>query len=241
MGGNCNCGRSALSWRDVLEVEIGGMSVTLDGRALVWSEERTVIVADTHFGKDATARAIGAPVPEGTTGADLERLDGLLDRHRARRLLILGDVFHSQFSAESRTMAALAQWRAKRAKLVIEIVMGNHDRHAARLPGRLGMEVLPTGVERGTWRLAHEPREIAGGHVLCGHLHPGVRMVGGGRVRLTLPCFVAGERRTILPAFGGMTGAVAQRPLPGERFFAVVGEEVVAVAGESARRGQPRR
>jgi DNA ligase-associated metallophosphoesterase len=217
-----------------LEVEIGGVQVELDGRAVVWGAERTVIVADTHFGKDATARAVGAAVPEGTTRADLGRLDALLDRHGAERVWILGDVFHSQFSAESRTMAALMEWRAARADLEIEIVMGNHDRRAAKLPGRLGMEILPTGTARGPWRLAHEPTEMDDGHVLCGHVHPGVRLAGGARARLTLPCFVAGGRRTILPAFGGMTGAVAQRPLAGERFFVVVGDEVVRVGGHDS-------
>ncbi len=203
--------------------------MALDGRAMVWTEERVVIVADTHFGKDATARASGAAVPEGTTRADIDRLDELLERHGAARLWILGDVFHSQFSAESRTMAALVDWRSQRADLEIEIVMGNHDRRAAKLPARLGMAVLPTGTERGPWRLAHEPTEILGGHVLCGHLHPGVRMSGGGRQSLRLPVFVVGRDRTILPAFGGMTGVVVQKRAVGERFFAVVGEEVVAV------------
>ncbi len=216
----------------MLEIKIGEEAVTLDGRAMVWGAERTLIVADTHFGKDATARASGAAVPEGTTRADLGRLDVLLDRHGAGRLWILGDVFHSQFSAESRTMGALAEWRAGRTGLVIEIVMGNHDRRAARLPGELGMEVLPTGVARGPWRLAHKPVEIVGGQVLCGHVHPGVRMAGAGRQTVRLPAFVVGTKRTILPAFGGMTGVVAQRRLAGERLFAVVGDAVVGVDGD---------
>lgn len=215
-----------------MEVSLAREGVVLDGRALVWPAERVVVVADTHFGKDATARASGAAVPEGTTTADLARLDGLLDRHEARRLWILGDVFHSEFSRESRTMAELAEWRDRRPGLEIEIVLGNHDRRVDRLTARLGMTVLPSGVKRVPWSLAHEPMEVDGGYVLCGHEHPGARVTGSGRQRMTLPCFLMGERRMILPAFGGMTGAVVQRRSAGERVFAVVGDEVLELRGK---------
>ncbi|MGC1479107.1 MAG: ligase-associated DNA damage response endonuclease PdeM, partial [Chthoniobacterales bacterium] len=192
-----------------MEIEVAGERVTLDGRALVWG--RTVVVADTHFGKDATARAGGAAVPEGVTSADLARLDGLLDRHEAERLWVLGDVFHSEFSREPRTMAVLEGWRSRREELAIEIVLGNHDRRVEALTDRLGMTILPIGVERGVWRLAHEPKVVKGGHVLCGHVHPGVRVSGAGRQGVRLPCFTVRKNNTILPAFGGMTGAVVGR------------------------------
>ncbi len=200
---------------------------------MVWPNERTLVIADTHFGKDAAARASGAAVPEGTTESDLIRLDGLVDRHEVGRLWILGDVFHSEFSKESRTMEALSGWRNRRSDLEIEIVLGNHDRRVDRLTERLGMDILPGGVKRGPWCLAHEPVEGRGGYVLCGHVHPGVRVRGAGRQVMTLPCYLVGERRMILPAFGGMTGAVAQRRVAGERVFAVVGDEVLELRGKT--------
>ncbi len=217
----------------MVELDVAGEKVRLDGRALVWPGERTLVIADTHFGKDAAARAVGAAVPEGTTVADLARLDGLVARHAVARLWILGDVFHSEFSKEARTMAVLEAWRERWSGLEVEIVLGNHDRRVDRLTERLGMRVLPGGAKRGPWRLAHEPMEAAGGYVLCGHVHPGVRVRGAGRQVMTLPCHLIGERRMILAAFGGMTGAVAQRRGVGERTFAVVGDEVLELRGKT--------
>ena len=138
----------------MVELDVAGEKVRLDGRALVWPGERTLVIADTHFGKDAAARAVGAAVPEGTTVADLARLDGLVARHAVARLWILGDVFHSEFSKEARTMAVLEAWRERWSGLEVEIVLGNHDRRVDRLTERLGMRVLPG------WR---ETRPLAAG------------------------------------------------------------------------------
>ena len=59
-----------------------------DGRCLHLLPERAawlpdaglLLVADVHFGKAASFRRLGVPVPRGTTGANLARLDALLSR-----------------------------------------------------------------------------------------------------------------------------------------------------------------
>ncbi|CAN5366364.1 hypothetical protein BH10PSE17_BH10PSE17_35830 [soil metagenome] len=39
----------------------------LPERAIWWPGERTLLIADVHFGKGAAFRALGVPVPRGTT------------------------------------------------------------------------------------------------------------------------------------------------------------------------------
>src|SRR5690606_27127945 len=64
----------------------------LPERAVLWEEANTLIVADTHWGKAATFRAAGLPVPSGTAAEGLERLSSALKRSGANRLVFLGDL-----------------------------------------------------------------------------------------------------------------------------------------------------
>ena len=67
------------------------------------------------------------------------------------------------------------------------------------------------------------------GYVFCGHIHPGVNMMGRGRQSITLPCFAFGERQAILPSFGKFTGKVAVRSLKTDRVFAVLKDKVLLI------------
>ena len=69
------------------------LTVDVGGHALLLSAERAafdplfgaLFIADAHFGKDAVFRARGIPVPAGTTGERLARLDALSQRTGRRR------------------------------------------------------------------------------------------------------------------------------------------------------------
>ncbi|HWW70845.1 MAG TPA: hypothetical protein VN089_12960, partial [Duganella sp.] len=56
----------------------GEQVLLLPEKALYWPREKMLIVADIHFGKAASFRALGVPVPGGTTADNLRALDGLL-------------------------------------------------------------------------------------------------------------------------------------------------------------------
>ena len=79
------------------DVEIhfaGERLVLLPERALFWPRTATLVAADFHWGKGATFRAAGIPIPVGATSDDLSRLDEALHRTAADRLIVLGDLFH---------------------------------------------------------------------------------------------------------------------------------------------------
>jgi metallophosphoesterase superfamily enzyme len=95
-----------------------------DGRALFLLPERAawlaeaglLLVADVHFGKAASFRRLGVPVPQGTTQANLARLDGLLARLAGvRELVFLGDFLHAASGRASATLQALQVWRQRHA------------------------------------------------------------------------------------------------------------------------------
>jgi metallophosphoesterase superfamily enzyme len=112
---------------------IGGEHLRLlPERALLWSREATLLLADLHLGKDELFRRSGIPVPAGTGQADLDRLTRLIQRHSIRRLVLLGDFVHAPPARGSAFLQQFAQWRAAHRALEFNVVAGNHDKRVAR-------------------------------------------------------------------------------------------------------------
>ena len=206
-----------------LEVEFGGASLELLGAgAIHWRARRCLIVADAHFGKAATFRARGVPVPQGTTRETLARLETVCARTQPASLVFLGDLFHAPEAHAPATLAALYAWRAAHAALEVVLVEGNHDRKAGAPPPGLGIEVRPEPWRIDGLALCHHPQFVPGAHALAGHLHPAVRIGGRADDSVRLPCFWLREGLAVLPAFGSFTG--------GARFDREPGDRVVAIA-----------
>ena len=195
----------------------------LTDKAIFWPGERALLIADIHFGKAAAYRRLGQPVPQGTTQANLQRLDALLAQHPSRRLIFLGDFLHAPESRTPATHAKLLAWRQRHPQLQITLIRGNHDRRAGDPPVELEIEVLPEPLLLGPFALRHEPDPHPSHHVLAGHLHPAFRLQGRGRQSLRLPSFCIGERVSLLPAFGSFTGMMEIDAANWQRLY-VVGE-----------------
>jgi uncharacterized protein len=204
-------------------------------RALHWPAEATVFVADLHVGKVATMRALGSPLPGGSTSADLQQLSRVIDRTDARRLVILGDLYHARIGRVAEmTARAFAQWRHRHAETDIVLVPGNHDLFAGLPDADLRIEVLPIDHRLGPFVLRHAPdpgegEPVDGGYVLAGHLHPGAPMRGSGHERVLLPCFWFRPTMGVLPAFGEATGLHPIQANPEDRVFAIADGEVVEI------------
>ncbi len=211
-------------------ISLAGEEVKLlSERALYWPRERTLLLADPHLGKAAAFRAAAIAVPEALTAADLGRLDRALERTGAVRLIILGDLLHARAGRAPAVLEAVAAWRAGRPALELLLVRGNHDRGAGDPPPAWGVRCVDEPHLLAPFALRHLPEASPAGYVLAGHLHPAVALLGPGRQRERLPCFVVGPRLAVLPAFGGFTGAATIRPRPDERCYVVAGDSVVPV------------
>jgi DNA ligase-associated metallophosphoesterase len=214
-----------------LHLDLAGESVRLlPERALFWPGACALVVADLHWGKAAAFRSAGIPIPGGATRRDLDRLDSAILRTGARRLVVLGDLFHARAGrVATRTLANLRTWRAGRESLEIQLVRGNHDRHAGDPPPDLRVNCLDAPAFLPPFVLRHEPSVTDAGYTLAGHVHPGVVLTGRGLFRERLPCFVVGDRAAVLPAFGSFTGLGTVTPGPEERVYVVTEDEVVEV------------
>jgi DNA ligase-associated metallophosphoesterase len=203
-------------------VQLAGEKVwLLADKALYWPAGEALLIADIHFGKAAAYRALGQPVPQGTTSNNLQRLDALLAQYPCRQLIFLGDFLHARGSHAPATLAALHAWRARNAGLAILLIRGNHDRSAGDPPATLDIRVVAEPHLLGPFALQHEPGPHPSHQVLAGHVHPVCVLRGRGRQRLRLPCFSLDDGVCLLPAFGAFTGGMQVDPQPGRRLYAL--------------------
>jgi DNA ligase-associated metallophosphoesterase len=205
----------------------GERLVLLPERAAFWSRTETLLVADPHFGKAAAFRAAGVPVPRGTTSETLARIGLALDRTHARRLIFLGDFLHAREGRAPETLRVINEWRAHRASIEMILVRGNHDARAGDPPLELDVRCVDAPLVEGPFAFTHKPARLDLGYVLCGHVHPGVRLTGAARQSMRLPCFWFSPTTGVLPAFGELTGLEIVDVAPDDRVWVVAGDEVI--------------
>ena len=197
-------------------------------RAAYWEEEQTLLLADLHLGKAVHFRKEGIAVPRLVEDGDLDRLAALLLEWAPEKVLLLGDLFHSEYNAVWEDFGELLR---QFGHIRFELVVGNHDILPEAAYRDVSLEVHVGTVEQGPFIFSHHPLEIVpdGLYNLAGHLHPAVRLNGVGKQRERLPCFFFGERQGILPAFGSFTGAAVLRPGKNDRVFVLTGDQVLEV------------
>ena len=187
--------------RAALPVVLAGEPVELHGdRALYWPARRRLVIADLHLGKGDIFRRHGIAVPSGGSDADLRRLSALLSTTGADALWVLGDLLHGD-PGPARWRAGWNAFRAAHPGVAVRVLAGNHDRalHGAAL----GVAIDEGPVRDGPFELRHAPADRDDAHVLCGHVHPVVRLPG---LRRAFPVFALDAGRTILPAVSLFSG-----------------------------------
>ncbi len=208
-------------------VTLAGETVwLLPEHALWWPAAQTLFVADLHLGKAATFRALGQPVPSGTTRDNLERLTQLVQRHAARQIVFLGDFLHAAAAQQAHVLAPVQHWREAHASLACTLVRGNHDSHAGDPPEALRITTVDEPWRLGPFAACHHPQTVPGACALAGHWHPAVVLRGPARDHARLPCFCLQDGLLVLPAFGAFTGASTQAVPRGSMCYAVGGGRV---------------
>ena len=176
-------------------------------RALYWTEERALLVADLHLEKASYFAKTGQMLPPYDSRETLERLAHALRLTGARRVFCLGDNFHDAAGPERLDPHAAGMLAALTRATDWVWITGNHDEKGAvpdqpALPGTHMPETTVAGIV-----LRHEARPGETPPELSGHFHPRLRVVQRGRA-IVRPCVVASESRMVLPAFGALTGGL---------------------------------
>jgi DNA ligase-associated metallophosphoesterase len=228
----------------VLSIAWAGQKLDLlAGRGVSWRRARTLIIADSHFGKAAAFRRNGIPVPAGTTQADVARLSAMLDETGAERLIILGDFLHHRDGRAPGTMTLLQRWRRRYPSQSLEVVLvrGNHDLNAGDPPPELDFQCADEPHVEENFAFCHRPAACGNGSCsragkgdrrlvhFAGHIHPCAVLRDRDGSRLRVPCFCFASDHAVLPAFGTFTGSHAVRFCAGDRVFAVGQDEVIEI------------
>lgn len=195
----------------------------------IWSPElKTLFLSDLHFGKAAHFRKSGIPIPEPIHDEDLLKIGSLISTFQPEHFYFLGDLFHSDWNDQWNTLNSFLR---NFKETIFHLVKGNHDVLNISAYSSSNFQIHPEPIQLGMLFLSHEPqKQIPLGLInLCGHIHPGIRLVGNGRQSVKLPCFYLHDNQLILPAFGNFTGLALIRPLPGHQVFAVTKEKVIAI------------
>lgn len=209
-------------------VELAGETFELFPQCgMLWPTQDALLLADLHLGKVNHFRKSGIPVPSKANDKNIEQLVDLIQLANPKRVIFLGDLFHSHYNSEWEVFGEVVRHFVG---VDFELVMGNHDIMSAVQYERKGIRVYDRLILN-SFLLTHHPQEELDDEYynLAGHVHPGVRLVGKGRQSLTLPCFHFGKRQGFLPAFGMFTGIARVRPEKEDRIFAIVNKEIVAV------------
>jgi DNA ligase-associated metallophosphoesterase len=183
----------------------------LPGRAAFLPATATLLVSDLHLGKAATFRSAGIPVPEGSAQSDLARLERLVRGTAARRLIVLGDLFHARSGCTAEVFAEFAATRARIPRTDVILIAGNHDRAIGTIPASLGIDSCMRTYDEPPFHFVHEPstglpEPDRSCFTVAGHLHPTLSITAPGGDRIAGRCFVAENDLLVLPAFGSFTG-----------------------------------
>jgi DNA ligase-associated metallophosphoesterase len=222
------------------DTKLGGEDARLlPQKAVYFPGSRTLVVADVHIGKGASFRSRSYFAPDGITSHDLNCLSMLLERHRAERLIVLGDLVHSQDGLTKAEIELFDNFRLLHETICMVLIVGNHDRRA-HLPDSWKLDLVKGHMHEGSFIYCHEYEEHrrsrlsekkkeAGNYVLSGHIHPSVILYGAGKQKERLPCFWLRRKYAVLPSFGVFTGSYAIRPSQTDKVFVVAKDTVIPV------------
>jgi DNA ligase-associated metallophosphoesterase len=203
--------------------------VLLHQKAVYWREAETLLIADLHLGKIMHFRRHGIAVPDAAVGDNFYRLDELIDQHRPRRIIFLGDLFHNRHNTE---WEMFASWRDHYAYIEMLIVMGNHDILPLRLFAESSIHAVRCDYIEGPFIFTHHPRTHHpddSAFVFAGHIHPVFALTAKARQSFRLPCFLYDRCQMVLPSFGVFTGGYEISEMPHLNIFIVADKRVFAV------------
>lgn len=195
-------------------------------KAILWLNQAVLIIADLHLGKITHFRKSGMPIPRQAELENYERLSGLILNRDIQRVLILGDLFHSNLNSEwDRFVRFLNDF----PEIEFELVHGNHDILPESAYQHKNLLLHGETHREGPFIFSHHPLEEYDAYNIYGHIHPGVKLSGQGRQSLRLPCFHFMSDSAVMPAFGSFTGLHIIKAKESDQVFVISDQSIISV------------
>ncbi|MEC7394345.1 MAG: hypothetical protein VX839_05615, partial [Verrucomicrobiota bacterium] len=94
----------------------------LPEKAIHWPAEKTLFVADPHFGKSATFRKVGIPISDENSKDDCKKLLTLCENTQVRKIIFLGDFLHARQGRSDSVRKLLGEWRSNCLEIELHLV-----------------------------------------------------------------------------------------------------------------------
>lgn len=200
----------------------------LPQKAVFIPQDEILIISDWHLGKLAHFRKEGLLVPSVPVADELNRLGELLESLPVKKVVFLGDLFHSRWNTE---WDAFILYIHSFSHIRFVLTKGNHDILPDEIFNESSIQLLDQIELEGGIVLSHEPvKNLSDDKInLVGHIHPGCMITGQGRQQFRLPCFHLENNILTVPAFGKWTGLHMLKKTGNTRIFAVVNDAVLEV------------
>ncbi|MES2373928.1 MAG: ligase-associated DNA damage response endonuclease PdeM [Bacteroidota bacterium] len=200
-------------------------------RCIFWEEEQALILSDLHLGKTGHFRKHGIAVPQAIFIEDLQRLVEQLIHFRAKKIIAVGDLFHSKANKE---MDLFLKWRNDLPGLEFILVRGNHDILEKEWYTNAAIQVEEGVYSIRDFSFLHDPAEtpeerLDANFIFSGHLHPGVNIQGIAKQNLTFPCYHFSDKMAVLPAFSKFSGLAMVKKQKHETVYAIVNNTLVKI------------
>lgn len=198
-------------------------------RGIYWENESVLILADLHFGKTGHFRKNGISVPHAVYKEDLQRMVELISHFKPKKIIAVGDLFHS---ADNLELSLFSKIRADFASIELILVKGNHDVLADNWYEKNNIRLAYGIYSLSDFNFVHDPAEIPANHssfYFSGHLHPAITISGIGKQSLRFPCFYFTENGAILPAFSKFSGTAKVTKKKNNRIFAIVEHSLIEI------------
>jgi len=193
-----------------------GPGLHLDARHVLWlPAHRTLVAADLHLGYVWAHRYAGQLLPISAPDDTIDRLAALVAEYRPVQLVLLGDIVHRAIPVPA-LRQQLESLSSRLASVTIRWIAGNHDRQLESLLRECGLSgirlepelmlaphLLTHGDERESAAAARtlDRLQPGAGWLIMGHEHPAIHLHDRITTSVKCPCFLAGPRILILPAF----------------------------------------
>ncbi len=198
----------------------------LPQKVLYIPDYRLLVVSDWHLGKLTHFRKEGIFIPPVQINEEIDRMELLLEELPVERVVLLGDLFHSEWNEDWRQFTFFIQ---RYPHISFVLTKGNHDILAIDHWREAKIKVVPQYVLKEGLVFSHEPQPDLPNYMIniVGHVHPGCLLKVKGRQSFRLPCFHLAERILTLPAYGKWTGVQVLPQVEGVRFFPIINDEVL--------------
>jgi len=199
----------------------------LPEKAIYWVEESALVLSVVHIGKSAHFRKNGIAIPTMANKNNHWRIVDILEKTKPLKLIFLGDLSHSSENEEWEEFIDFMQQFPDVKQILVK---GNHDVLSEKKYIDAGIEVIDSFRKNGL-RWEHEQVEDGSDEFqISGHVHPGIRLKGGAKQSIVLPCFYFSKNRALMPAFGEFTGLAIIKPKKEDRILIIAENKLTEIS-----------